>query len=496
MRKISQIALYLTVSISLTLVFFNFLSILDGVYIIGDTISYTQFAYKGGLLSTFVLHAHFWPPLFAILHNVASYSFFSSPQIASFSTLFFLLGSVIFLSLLLETVQVKKNYFLIAVGLALLTGPQRMLMQSYMSEPLMVLLLLGSVYGLFKFVSSNQERWLLVWLGFAAMLPLSRYIGLPITLFMCGVLLVKIGVDFLQRNLQKYSVWTVVLGCAMSIVPVSFYLLKNKVTVGSFLGERDIQNLYSVSELGIQFGLQLWNDLNIVLPISILLGAAASLKNKVFHLKIAAFLTLGTGITYLGFLFYSQTQYAVYPHLASRFTAVSYPLLITGSFLIGQLLGAIIVKKWQIPHALKNSFTVFTLLTTSFFLVWSLFGQFQLKILENKNITSEVKGIYALNDLQTICSSDSKTYLLIKTHSRNWILDASRYYCDKPVTVLVEDNQVVNSDRILSGYKLIDDQLIEEFHFDADGYDFYVYTATGKTSIDLTTVFENAGQFD
>lgn len=486
----------LIIVISLVIIGLLSFSIFNGVYFLGDTVSYFEFSSVGGPLTTFIIHQSLWTPLFSLILNIYRYIPLNSIFIASLTTLTFFVVSYMTIFSIIKSLSIGWKKALLVSTLALSVGHLAILIQSYMSEPLMILLVLLSLFSFFKFWDTSQELWLMSWVLISALVPLARYLGAPIIIWLSALLFFKLVIGLKNKSKLKYSSWLLLMSLVFIWVPIGIYMFKTKVTAGSFMGVRDLRSSLDLSKMATKYIINLWNDLYLLIPITLLTG----LTTKTKEIKKIFFYTLvfmGSASIYLMGLFYSETRFFVDPHLPSRYIAISYPFIIVGSFLFGIILNYFLAQRVKLfkkvlPY-LNNLIYSFLLL----FLIVSLYTNFQRLNLEAKDITSAVTGVYSTRDIKLVCRKDLNKNILIHDHSRNWILKSYFHFCDGNMNRLTLENDLVEKgSRLLSAYKINSLALEQIYYIDADGYDLYVYDVKQDSEIDVNQVFLNRNKFD
>jgi len=491
-KKLTSILSFITVLVTVLLIIFQLVMIYNGVYFLGDTVSYLEISSWGKLLTTFILHNSLWPPLFTLWVNLLDL-LFSPPTFALISTLIFFTSSLFFTILLFKEIGLPKKVNLVMSTIVLLSGPLAILMSSFMSEPLLVSLTLVASFFTIKFWKTSQEKWLIGWLIASALVPLSRYLGVSFVIWSSLILLFKVLHDWKKNKQVTYSRLLVLLSLMVAWVPLAFFLLKNKVAEGLFLGLRDANTIYSLSELFFQYLTAVWSDLGYFLLVVFVVGFATQLIVKMHHHFSLLFLS-GNAIFYTLFLLIGQIKYYVDPHLPSRYISISYPFIIMTFFLLGSLLRRLLDKQNKLSSNFILYELFFTQLALIFILLFMLFTSFNRFIYEQKGPTSAVLGVYNTHDLKQICASNPS--LLIHPHSRNWILKSTLFLCQEKLQVISNNTVIAKDQKILSGYQLDNENLEEYSYFDADGYDFYTYMVNGETFLDVEDVFSKRTTYE
>lgn len=466
-----------------------------GVYFLGDTVTYMQFGSMGGPLTTFIQHDGLWPPLFALIFNVVQRVpldryLLSSLWVVSLLTPF-LAGIT---HLLTRFTSEKKQAFVLAV--LTITGPMTLLMQSHISEPLMLVLWVATLIATVNFWKTSSEKWLLVWLVAAALLPMSRWLGAMVVLWLSGCLLLKLGWDIKLKKKLDYSPWLLLLILAMVWMPTAFYLFRTKVLIGSFFPVRDVQLADNIFALAKEFGFSILSGAGVSMVVAFLYGLHVSTVKKFGHIqKLALFATLGSAAVYLAGLFYSELSYLVVPHIPLRFIAVSFPFLLVSAFMGGTLIRSSFVKK--IPSKLLAAVQIVAMSVACLLIVLATRDAILRFTKERADFTTTMSYVGWTADVAQFCDADTKTYVIFHDHTRNWGTRSYAYYCRHAIAVTQPQQLVVEKDaRVISAYGIESDGLEKEAEFVLNDFTTRLYRATENTTVDVEKLFALRGVFE
>jgi len=489
MKLVNKTILNIVTFLSIFLIIFQIISIFFGTYYLGDTVSYFEFASVGGPLTTFIIHQSLWTPLFSLILNISEKITLDPIFLASLTTFTFLSLSSATVFGLFKNFGVSLKKSLIIIALSLLTGHVSILMQTYMSEPLMITLVLLSLFMFFKFWRTAKEFWLILFVLFSALVPLARYLGAPIIVWLSFLLFVKLLLDLKSKKKFQYSPWLLIVSLAFIWVPIGFYMFKTKVVAGSFMGVRDLRNSLDLSKLALKYLLNLWNDLYLLAPITLLVGLTTKTKD-IRRSLFSILVFLGSAGIYLLGLFYSETRFFVDPHLPSRYIAISYPFLVFSLFIFGSVLNYFFTQKVGLFKKLLPYFKNVIYTSLILFLSVTLFTNYTRLSSEGNDINSVVTGVYSTRDLDTVCDNNLKQSIFVHDHSRNWILKSYFYFCDRDMNrINLENDLIEKGSRLISAYKLENSSLEQIYYIDADGYDFYVYDVKDDFLINIEDAF-------
>ncbi|NCS97204.1 MAG: hypothetical protein GW762_01270 [Candidatus Pacebacteria bacterium] len=487
----SRLNILIAAGVTATLIITSFF----GTYFLGDTVTYMQFGSLGGPLTTFIQHDALWPPLFALIFNVVHRIPLNQYLLSS-------LWVIGVLALYIHSVTFFLGKFVLskwrAFPLAVLTivGPVTLLMQSQISEPLMLLLWIASIFATLQFWKTSEEKWLMAWLAITALLPMSRWLGVVVAAWLCGVVLLKLVLDFMSHKKLSYSPWLVLISLGTVWIPTAAYLFKSKVMIGAIFPPRDPQVTEGIVQLLSHYGTTLFLGASASMLAAFLLGLTLKLKKGSSDLApIALFVTLGSALSYLAGLLYSELSYAVVPHVPFRFVGLSFPFLILSAVFFGILLTPKLAKQFgttivtwlsiagvtlSIALMLKSGIEVVTRLSA-----------------EQENYTSTMSYLGWTSDVKQFCDYTKHTYVIFHQHTRNWGTRSYAYLCDG-VTAITESTQlaVEKNATIISAYAIENGSLQSVTTFELNDFTTRIYTATESATVDVEKLFALRGVYE
>lgn len=487
-KKLSFLTALLSISLLAVLIATNFF----GVYILGDTVTYMQFGSLGGPLTTFIQHDGLWPPLFALLFNIVNRLPLDTFTTASLWVSGVLVVFILLVLSVLKQVGISKKTS-IALAALCITGPVTILMQSMISEPLMLVLWLASLYATIKFWKTSKEKWLIVWLVVAALLPLSRWLGALVTLWFSGIIFLKLAFDLRAQKKPTYSPWLLLLVLAVVWLPLGLYLFRTKVLIGSFFPPRDAQ-LTSLVEIAGTYGSELLAGVSLSSLATFLYSMGVRTKQHRSTLWFILAATLGSTAIYLAGLLFSESKYLVAPHIPSRFVSPSFPFVILSVLLIGLLLQTQL-HKYLGEKMLKYIQTLGVLV--GIVLILSSAGRTIIQ-LQDERLSYEPLYTYVgwTGDLAQFCT-ETPTYVIYHVHTRNWGAHSYDYFCDIATTITTSGSVTVEQGAtIITPYKIEDQHVAVTNSFVLNDYTTYIYTATESATVDVEKLFAERGVFE
>lgn len=391
-------------------VFLYFIS--QGFYFTGDTISYLEASYRGKPLTIFLQHQHEWPPMTSLVFYLFHFLPVSeiNQQILFVMSIFVL--SSVGLFLLLKEMKLGNNFFVICF-VTLFSGVHMFLFQSALAEHLFLLFWIWSLFFLYLFMTHEKERDLFLFLIPASLLPLTRYMGISVLIAYSLILLVY---SFSKRSHRKVSVYFITTVLILVWVPISYYLLKNKIVLGSFFGSRDIALQISLTYALLLRLKTVVVDNYISIVVSFLFGFHVVWKREYKNIVYICFLSC---FLYVLMLALSDTRYAVYDNFPSRIVSPIYPFLLLGIIFLGSWANGRVKTKPLILH-------IFTGIVILFTFYRSVFLVNQITNKEDYVLGAEHSG--SIIQLCQIPKTGTK-YLLIQEFSRNHIGQSLKYYC-------------------------------------------------------------------
>lgn len=484
MQKVSQyLSKVFTVSalaLVLTLIAITFI----GVYFLGDTVTYMLFGSLGSPLTTFIQHDGLWPPLFALLYNVTSHVPISPFLLATLWVSATLSAFILLAALFVHLIGIHKTKSFVLATL-LITGPLTLLMQSFTSEPLTLVLWITTLYTTVQFWKTSQEKWLILWLIVAALLPMSRWLGALVTLWFSGWIFLKLVLDLKKTQKLTYSPWLVLLVLATVWVPIGLYLFRTKVLIGSFFPLRDAQ-LRNASEIAVTYVQEIIFGAGLASAAAFLFGLGNKIKIVKSRLTLIA-LTLGSAVIYLAGLLFSESHYFIVPHVPYRFIGLSFPFIILTSLMLGILCQRFASSKIKLWARVLGS------LLGSIIIVGSIVTSISQLTVEATSTEPLHDYIGWTGDIAKYCRPN--TTLIYHIHTRNWGAHSLDYLCKTATVITSATNfSVEQGTTVVSPYLIKNLELTDTFTL--NDYVTYIYIATESASINVEKLFSERSVFE
>lgn len=413
--------------IGLIIIFFHFYILSNAFYFTGDITSYFEPAFpgrRGDLLSVFIWSYAVWPPLVSFILNILRFlpiSIISQHHLYIF-IITLLSAAVVFL--VSQVITSKLKWQIPIVALLLFTSFQALLFMTAMSEPLFILTWLAATFCLERFMATQKERFLLLYIASGSLIPLSRYSGIPVLL---GFELILFSFVLLTLKTRMYSLALTFTSAILVWIPILIYLLRNYLLSHTFFGTFDILTdpmmknyLYALMSFLPKIGLEL------LLPIlaGLIIGTQLIWNNTVKNLLIISAATASA--YYLG-LASSMTKIRFTEYFPSRYTSVAYPELLLASVCLGAFL-----MKFRLIANFRHLATTF-LLITAFIFGYELFISSQRFISQTNSSKSVIYGAEYSAHIRDFCRQKNQKFIFLRESSRNWIGQALSYYC-QPIT--------------------------------------------------------------
>lgn len=459
----SKLAILLILSLALAILAVYFASIVYGFYFTGDTITFFVPAYpghKGDLLAVFAWFYPSFPPFISFVFNLfrlLPISFISQHHL-------YLIVSTM-LSLLVTTLIAKKitsikKWQLILVSLLLFTGSQSLLFLAALSEPLFIFFWLGAIFATERFISTKKERYLLFFILFAALMPITRYIGIFVV---ASIELVIIVFTFLNRRERKYSIPFVFTSLILAWVPILMTMVRNHLLAQSFFGHFDKQfqpMLIVLSGLLGDFSGSLISgrDLILIFLIGPIIGTQIKWNKSIKNFTILSSLSV---LFYYINLIIILTNYRNEQALPFRYFAVAYPILLL--LTIG--LGSYFVQRFPKLHKVTLISLIIVVIVLGNELMNSV-NRFTSEIKSPQSIVTGGMNIHAgaehSADIRRFCRGKTKNkYLLLQESSRNWVAQSLSFYCQPIENISMKQPAVElpKDSLVYSPYKLTDPKM-------------------------------------
>lgn len=414
--------------LSLAIIIFHLYSVARGFYFSGDTISYFEPAYpgeKGDLLSVFLWSYASWPPGVTFVFHFLRFlplSFISQHQVYVMLISLLNIGVVY---LIARKITLTRSWRVVIIVLCLLSGVQAFLLTTALSEPLLIFVWLASIFCLERFISTQRERFLLMYILVASLIPLSRYSGIWVLLSLSLALIFY--VLFTWRS-KKYSPSFVASAIILTWVPILIYLIRNYILTQTFISGIDALTDFSFKRLDYaltSFLPDIFLDTKIYLLAAILLGLQIKWnKETKIILILSAFSVI---IYYFGFAL-SLTKFRVSSTFHSRYLSVAYPELILLITSVGSFIASRMIK---FSNKLAISLVILVLILGNQLL--SSIDHFKQEINSPQSL---VEGVEYSADVRKICLGKTPNkYLFLQDSSRNWLAQSLGFYC-QPINII------------------------------------------------------------
>ncbi|MFH0936750.1 MAG: hypothetical protein V1808_00445 [Candidatus Daviesbacteria bacterium] len=444
--------------LGLFIIVFNFYSLIKGFYFTGDTISYFDPAYpgrKGDLLSVMIWCFAVWPPTIPFIFNILRFlpiSFISQHHIYIFGVT---LSAFIISYLIVRNIVSEKKWQIPILAIMLFTGFHGLLFMTAMSEPLFILAWLATIYSLERFLTTQKERFLLIYIITGSLIPMSRYSGMPVLLCFELILIVFV---FLTWKSRKYSPALVLTSLILVWVPLSIYLMKNYLVTQTFFGTFDrvlnplMKNFnYALMSFLPKIFMELW-----ALGIASLIIGMQIKWNKILR-NIIILAGFSSSAYCLGFaLSLTKNRYTEY--FPSRYTSVTHPEVLLALICLGSL-SALLLKS-QISRLFK--ILMLSLIFVVIVLSSEIFTSLDRFIREGRSPQSVLYGAENSIDVRNFCLGKAENkYIFLQESSRNWVAQAFRYYCQPlvPVPLNVSQFNLPKGSILLTPYRMFDPKM-------------------------------------
>ncbi len=439
-----------------------------GFYFLGDTNNYIEHALQGNLLTTFLWHHPIWPPLTAMVWNMLFR--IQGVLLGLKLYLFLTTAATWFIVYKISTLLEFPKFLRVVVPTVLLfAGTHQLLWQSAVSEPLLLCAWWLSVYFLLQFHRSQKLWWLLAATISLATLPLIRYLGLTLTLSAWTIVFIS-GVK--KRNFTELVV--IAQSVVLSLVPISYYLLRNKIQQGQFVpsmdGAEEIMPLISTVIIG---GVHVFTQTWWGLLLSFIVGWLVPWKK---HFSWPFWLLTVSTFLYTVALTLSMNRYAIYAYLPARYAGLVFPNIL----LISLFLGSWSRRYFNWVKYETTQHIVIVLLSGIFInlciLRWNYHNQEQIMAYSN------FPEVAYSEDLLAECPDT----VIIHPYSRNWVVQSFSWLCNSTVVNIddglttLDKNEVVATPYIL----LITGKQKWQLYAEKE---FYLHRSTTDQTIDLSS---------
>lgn len=485
--------------LALVIIVIHFVTLSYGFYFTGDTITFFVPAFpghKGDLLAILGWFYPSFPPFVSFVFNFFRFlpiSFISQHHLYVFT---FTALSTIMAYIIAGKMTPARKWQIILVSLLLFTGSQSLLFLTALSEPLFIFLWLGAIFSIERFMSVKKERYLLLFILFASLMPITRYIGFFVVLSME---IVVIFFAFFVRKEKKFSLSLLLTSLILVWVPILMTMIRNHLLAQSFFGHFDRQFQPMLEVLGGLLGdfsnhLISYRDLILILILSPIIGVQIKWSKPLKNIFILS--SISSLLYYLN-LIIILTNYRNEQALPFRYFAVGYPILILTTVCLGSFL------RYKFPKVQKLS-------TAGLIIAILIFGReltFSLNrfFSETKSPQSVITGganIHAgaehSSDIRRFCRGKTPNkFLLIQESSRNWVAQSLNFYC-LPIEVIPtkqESFKLPKGSLIYSPYKITNSKIvIIEVYKGVK--QVILYESTDEVLLDIAVITKNLQMLD
>ncbi len=189
-----------------------------------------------------------WPPAFPTLIAIPGLAGVDALPAARFLNALFFGLIVLGGTLLLDKSLADRRLVFVGAMMLLLSEPLQIVSTRAWSEPLFIVLVVGFIFSMQKFVDSGAPTWLALAILIAALSPMTRYVGVTIIATGCLILLMRHGRRFRVRVLQS------TLFLVLASLPVMFWLVRNYQLSGSLTGPRTPPEVTLIRDVGVAIG--------------------------------------------------------------------------------------------------------------------------------------------------------------------------------------------------------------------------------------------------
>lgn len=451
----------------------------NGFYFTGDTISYFVPAYPGRLgdfLSVFLWSYATWPPGMTFIFHTLRFLPFSIISQHQIYVILISLLSIFATYLISRRIIELKIWQIVIIALSLFTGVQAFLFTTALSEPLLIFTWLAAIFSLERFVSTQKERFLLLYILFGSLIPISRYLGIGVLL---GLNIALLFYLFVSWKSKKYSISLVITSVIFTWIPIGIYFLRSYILSRNLTsGIRLLidPNLRRFDYAFMSFIPNIFLDNWPLLIAGIILGTQFKWSRTIKYFLILFVFSIGS--YYVGYAF-SLTKFRAADVFHSRYISVAYPAIILCAVCVGSFLGSKILK-----------FSNFFLISLTI-LIFILGNQLMLSVgrykQEINSSQSIVQGVEYSADIRKLCLGNTiNKYLFLQESSLNWIGQSLGFYC-QPISIIPFDAEIFELPKdayLFTPYKLAIPNLKPYIFYSGD-QEMRVYKTLNKTTLNI-----------
>ena len=458
LRIYSKLVLLSIFFIAAAVLIIHFVATTYGFYFTGDTITFFVPAYpghKGDLLAVFAWFYPSFPPLISFVFNFLRFLPFSFITQHHIYLIVSTLLSVLITYLIVKKITSIKKWHLVLVSLFLFTGSQSLLFLAALSEPLFIFFWLAAIYTTERFLSTKKERYLLLFIIFAGLIPITRYIGIFVV---ASLEIVIILFTYFTKKEKKYSIPLVLTSLILAWVPILITMIRNHLIAQSFFGhfDRQFQPMFTVLSgmLGdFSHTLISGRDLILILLIGPIIGTQIKWNKSIKNFIILS--SLSITIYYLN-LIVILTNYRNEQAIPFRYFAAAYPILM----LLTLSLGSLFIRRFPKFQKFVILSLIIAVLVFASELTTSI-NRFISEVKSNQSVITGGNNIHAgaehSADIRRFCRGKTKNkFLLLQESSRNWIAQSLNFYCQPIEMVSMKESsfKFPKGSLIYSPYKI------------------------------------------
>lgn len=397
---------------------------LKGFYYSGDVVSYldsSMTARRGDLVTAFRWSYNVWTPGMPMIFNllrILPINFVSQQHVFVFLTL---LANIFIAWLIIKNITKSKVFKVILIGLLLFGSIHILLYQVSTSESLFMFVWLLTIYSLERFMTTQKERYILLFILSGSALTMVRYAGIWVLLgFMPTILLYL----YQSRHKRNYSLSLILVTVISVWIPIIIYMLRNWILSNTFYGVWDKQFVgVTITSIFNTLLEKMLTDTTVMFISGLFIGTKIVWNERIKHLLYICSFSV---IIYFVTLVWTQTNIRMYDAFGSRYLGVSYPTLM----LLAITLGSLLHDKFPV---FKRVHLIAPIIIAIIFgnQIYSLADRVWR---QSKSDNSVIAGVEYSQNIRKFCRKKQKDkYLFIQGTSRNWVGQSLRYYC-QPIT--------------------------------------------------------------
>lgn len=477
-------AVFLIFLISLLILVLYFISLISGFYFTGDLITFFEPAFpgkRGDLLSVFVWHMNNYPPLLSYILNLLRFVPVSFISQHCFYLLISALLGVFVTYLISQRFTKVKKWQVILVALLLFSGPQRLLFLLALPESLFFVLWLTLIFAVEKFIATQKERYLLLFMISSSLIPITKWQGIPILLSLEVVIILF---ALLTWRKGRYSLSLIFVSLLASWIPLFATLIGNFLLHQSFFGYFEAQTVSKRSLISTQLEYLIsgvFQDLILLFLAAAVLGTWIKWNKQIKNFTLLA--SYSTAVYYFAVVS-GLARIPANNSVPHRYFLPAYPLLI----LVAVGFGSFLSFRFARFHKTAITAILFVVSILGYNL-WFSITRLQQEI---KSPQSMLLGAEYSADIRKFCLGKTpKKYLLLQESSRNWVAESLGFYC-QPITIIPTGSktfQLPKDAYLFTPYNIIERNLILITDYKGDK-NVRLYKVLDNTVLDIQKEFQ------